>query len=349
MRVKNDPWVAGNVVTTAGPVPLVATRLGPMDLMGSIKVRLGIQRMHYIITPGLYGVGAPTPDSPVFVSANYKLSFDHLRRELSGIDCWIMVIDTKGVNVWCAAGKGTFGTDEIVNRIEATQLAQIVNHRTIIVPQLGAPGVSAHRTKQRSSFRVVYGPVLARDIPQFMASGMNVTPAMRRVEFRMGDRLVLVPLELIQWGWLALLIAVALYFMTGFGPAGYSLPGYNGVRQAILLLAAFAGAGIFVPLLLPWLPGRAFSVKGTVLGLLIAAATILPGLAAAPPGLTGLLEASAWILLMPSAGAFMAMNFTGSTTFTSLSGVKKEMKCALPLQITGAVLGLGLWLLARFF
>ena len=92
--------------------------------------------------PGLYALGAPAPDSPVFVSANYTLSFDALRSALRGIDGYLLVLDTKGINVWCAAGKGTFGTDELVARIEATRLAEVVRHRRLILPQLGAPGVA---------------------------------------------------------------------------------------------------------------------------------------------------------------------------------------------------------------
>ena len=70
--------------------------------------------MRYKVDPGLYAVGRPTVESPVLVSANYKLSFDRLRSQLTGLDAWMLVLDTHGVNVWCSAGKGTFGTDEIV-------------------------------------------------------------------------------------------------------------------------------------------------------------------------------------------------------------------------------------------
>jgi CO dehydrogenase/acetyl-CoA synthase gamma subunit (corrinoid Fe-S protein) len=69
------------------------------------------------------------------------------------------VLDTQGINVWCAAGKGTFGTDELVHRIEATQLHDVVRHRVLILPQLGAPGVAAHDVKKRSGFTIEYGPV----------------------------------------------------------------------------------------------------------------------------------------------------------------------------------------------
>ncbi|MDD4136597.1 MAG: carbon monoxide dehydrogenase, partial [Methanoregula sp.] len=94
------------------------------------------------VTPGLYRLGNPAEDTPVFASANYTLSFDALRSALAGIDAWILVLDTKGINVWCAAGKGTFGTAELVRSIGCSGLAGVVRHRKIIVPQLGAPGVS---------------------------------------------------------------------------------------------------------------------------------------------------------------------------------------------------------------
>jgi hypothetical protein len=146
---------------------------------------------------GLYAVGKPDHTSPVLVSANYKLTFDALRKELSGLDCWILILDTKGINVWCAAGKGTFGTDELVGRISKTGLSEIVSHRKLVLPQLGAPGVSAYEVTKQTGFSVVYGPVRAKDIKAFLDSGFKATEEMRTVKFTMWDRLVLTPVELV--------------------------------------------------------------------------------------------------------------------------------------------------------
>lgn len=99
--------------------------------------RFGWRRSHHRVKPGLYKLGDPIQESLVFVSANYTLSFDVLRSSLKGIDCYILVLDTKGINVWCAAGKGTFDTLELVHRIEMTKLFEVVKHHTIILPQLG--------------------------------------------------------------------------------------------------------------------------------------------------------------------------------------------------------------------
>jgi hypothetical protein len=130
--------------TPIGKIPIVPHALNFDDRLGAWKVRWAIGRMSYTVEPGLYAVGNPDAGSPVLVSANYKLSFDSLRKELHDISAWILVLDTNGINVWCAAGKGTFGTGELINKIQETDLKKIVNHRQLIVPQLGAPGVAAH-------------------------------------------------------------------------------------------------------------------------------------------------------------------------------------------------------------
>ena len=136
-------------------------------------------RNRYAVAPGLYATGRPGPHSAVLVTANYKFSFDHLRRALHGIDAWVLVLDTGGVNVWCAAGKGTFGTGELVRRIEAVGLERVVQHRHVIVPQLGAPGVAAHEVQRATRFRVHFGPVRASDIPAYLDAGLEATPEMR--------------------------------------------------------------------------------------------------------------------------------------------------------------------------
>ena len=298
---------------------------------------------------GLYAVGTPGPDSPVLVSANYKLSFDQLRSNLGRLDAWILVLDTRGVNVWCAAGKGTFGTDELVGRIETAKLAEVVTHRTLVVPQLGAPGVAAHEVKKRSGFGVKYGPVRAEDLPAFLAAGMTATPSMRRVRFPLRDRLVLVPVEvLLSMKWACWTIAV-FFILAGLGADGYSISRtlYAGASSAALFLGTYLGSIVLTAALLPWLPGRAFALKGTWIGLVFVLGLI--GFWGRAPGLLGgWFGLAGWCLLIPAMASFMAMNFTGATTFTSVSGVRRETHVAIPLQIAASACGMILWLVGRF-
>ncbi len=343
------PYVVGTVSTAVGEVPRVATELRFTDKLGSWKARWAMGRMHYAVEPGLYAVGTPAPVSPVLVSANYKMSFDRLRSQLGGRDAWIMVLDTRGINVWCAAGKGTFGTDEVVGRLDAVRLGEVVEHRTLILPQLGATGVSAHEVKRRSGFRVVYGPVRAEDLPAFLDAGMQATAEMRRVRFPLRDRVALVPVELVGSARRALFLGACLLLLSGLGPGGYSSARAMAVgsRSVLLLLSAWLAGMVLTAALLPWLPGRSFSAKGAWVGL--ALFLCAASYEWAYGGLFGNWPtAAAWFLIMPAVASFMAMNFTGASTYTSLSGVLRETRVAVPIQIACGVVGAALWLVGRF-
>ncbi len=163
-----------------GDVPKISSALVWADRWGGIKARWGVGRMHYTVDPGLYALGDPDDQSPVLVTANYKMSFDRLREALPGRNAWILVLNTQGINVWCAAGKGTFGTDELVQRIELSGLIRVVSHREVILPQLAGPGVAAYTVRKRSGFKAIYGPIRAADLPAFLDAGLKATPGMRR-------------------------------------------------------------------------------------------------------------------------------------------------------------------------
>ena len=343
------PWTDGVVRTPVGAVPRARSARTVRDRLGSVKARLGLGRMNYRVAPGLYAVGEPGPQSPVLVSANYKMSFDSLRGALSGRDAWILVLDTHGINVWCAAGKGTFGTDEIVRRVHGSGLEGIVSHRKLVVPQLGAPGVSAHQVRGRCGFRVVYGPVRSEDLPAFLDAGMKAPPEMRRVRFGWRERAVLIPTELVMGAKYVLPVAAAFLLLGGLGAGGYSLAGVRttGLAGGALVLGTFLCGAILGPALLPWLPGRAFAVKGAALGLVLVGALAVRAWPAAGPSASWL-QAAAWGLMLPALTSFVVMNFTGASTYTSLSGVMREMRFAVPAQIAAAVIGLALWLADLF-
>jgi len=326
-----------------GPVPKVSTRLSKDDRLGMWKVRWGINRMGYTVAPGLYALGQPDEGSEVLVTANYKMTFDLLRRCLTSLNVWILVLDTRGVNVWCAAGKGTFGTDELVRCVEGTGVGAVVNHRRLIVPQLGAPGIAAHEVRERTGFSVLYGPVEMKDIPAYLEKGRHATPAMRRKDFPVTERAALVPMELVPASkWVAISTA-AIALMAGIMGRGSFLSDalLHGSRAFLFInLGTFAGA-VVTPILLPWVPGRAFALKGAIIG--FATALILFG-----GGFLSGLDGLAWLLLITAASSFLAMNFTGSSTFTSLSGVKREMKIAVPAQAALSLAAIALWVCALF-
>ncbi len=336
--MKNS-FITGNISVNENEVPVVSTKLNAKDIMGALMVRWGINRERYRINPGVYAVGTPGRESDVFVSANYKLSFDSLRKNLSGKDGWILVLDTKGVNVWCAAGKGTFSTKELVNRINLVNLETIVSHKRLILPQLSATGVAGYKVKEETGFNVHFGPVRAADIKKFITDGYRADKEMRKVNFGLIDRIKLIPNDFI-YGKYYLLGAMALLFLlSGISSHGISYRDFQGGGGPAILkvfLGYFAGI-VVTPILLPYLPARYFSFKGFYSGSIIFLILVLTGSAG-----DNVFEIISWFLIITTISSFLAMNFTGSSTYTSLSGVKKEMKISIPIQIGFALTGIGL-------
>lgn len=345
----DQPFVKGMLPGKRGDIPCVTSQLRSADRWGSLKARLGVGRMDYAVDPGLYALGRPDEHDPVLVSANYKMSFDFLRASLPGRNAWILVLDTKGINVWCAAGKGTFGTSELVNRIQASGLSDIVAHRTLILPQLGAPGVAAHTVKQVSGFTVHYGPIRASDLGAYLDAGLKATPEMRRMGFPFKDRAVLIPIELSEALKAAIIVVPVMFIVSGFlGAGGFTANLFSEGLFTILALGLSIVAGaVLMPLMLPYLPGRAFSTKGFAIGA-ITALLLIAGWGCDLSSWRGVLQAGAWLLMPSAIAAYLAMNFTGASTYTSLSGVKHEMRWAVPFEIGMAASGLVLWIVSGF-
>jgi hypothetical protein len=331
--------------TAAGPVPRIGTKLSAADHAMSILARFGIGRDSYGIAPGIYCTGTPSADSPVLVTANYKLTFDALRKELSSLSSWILVLDTRGINVWCAAGKSLFSTEEVIKRVKASSLDKIVSHRELILPQLSATGVSAIDVKKRSGFKVVWGPVRANDIKSFLNAGKKADESMRRVTFTVLERLVLIPVELSFLVKPTVFILVGFFLLSGIGTEIFSVKDAwsRGIMAALAYAAGIFAGAVFVPAVLPWLPGKAFSVKGAITGIIAAFFVVMT-----LKNVANMWELTALFLCTTAVSSYLGMNFTGSTPYTSPSGVEKEMRKAIPVQAIAGLASILLWIGAAF-
>ena len=324
-------------------MPQVARVPDLRDRLGHMFARIGFTRNNYRVTPGLYAVGNPDKSSPVLVTANYKLSFDALRFALRGMDGWLLVADTRGINVWCAAGKGTFSTEEVLTVIRESRLDLIAPGATLILPQLSATGVCGREVSRSSGFPVRFGPVRVGDIPAFVASGGRADERMRSVTFTLAERAALIPVEL-YLKFLPLLLLVPLAFMlSGIGPHfSFQAAWSRGRLFWAATVLGLVGGSVLMPLLLPWLPGRSFWLKGVwpAAGL---SALLATQLAASPWQ-----EVLALVLWLFAVASYQAMSFTGSTPFTSPSGVEHEMRRGIPFQACAALAAIILWLTVPF-
>lgn len=281
----------------------------------------------------------------MFVTANYKLSFDALRGELTGIDAWLLVADTRGINVWCAAGKKTFSAEEIALQVQRAKLEEIVSHRELILPQFGATGVASQNLNRLCGFKGIYGPLRAEDIPGFLKTDKKADERMRSVTFSASERLVLVPVEVaLVWKPFVIVIA-ALFVLSGFGPDIFSVSAAleRGTNTAWATLLAILSGALITPALLPWIPGRQFWLKGVLTGGVSGLAVLLTLMES-----SGHIEQVSLWLWIVAASSYMAMNFTGATPYTSLSGVEQEMRKGLPVQIISSMIALFLWIAAPF-
>ena len=155
---------------------------------------------------------------------------------------------------------------------------------------------------------------------------------MRRVRFNIKDRFVLTAIELTN-PFKYLVVATAVFWVfTLLGLPLLSWKAWYPYLGAILI------GGFIVPVLLPWIPGRPFAWKGWLLGVAWAVfVNFKQGLL--PLAAESWEQAVARLLILPAISAFLAMGFTGSSTYTSLSGVLKEMRYAVPAILGSACAG----------
>jgi hypothetical protein len=188
----------------------------------------------------------------------------------------------------------------------------------LILPQLGAPGIAAHEVRKRSGFKVEYGPVRAADLPQYLKTHQAM-PEMRLVRFTLLDRLTVAVVDVVNALLPMLVATMVLYFLGGAW------------ASAAVVVTVLTGLLLF-PALLPWLPGSDFTSKGFSLGLLAALPFAIAMLSRQPEAAWWLRVGNAlfYLLAMPPLVAFLALLFTGSTTFTSRSGVKNEIFTYIP-------------------
>ena len=294
-------------------------------------------RSPHHVEPGLYCIGRPGPDSPALVTANYTLSFDILRRDLGGRDCWILVLETDGMNVACGARTGSFGTDELIVRVQKTRLQQVLRHRALILPRLGAQAVNRQEVRSHTGFDILSGPVRSEDVSSYIARGNIATPEMCTVRFSFRDRLSLSLAEIVRSLLLFPVFAFGALIAAGLGPDGVSLGrAWLGVWPLFALgLGSICAGSLIVPAALPFIPFRAFWVKGWLTGAVVTAA-LLHG-AGLARGMDLLLIGACW-LFFPAASAALGLRFSGAAPADFAADARREIRRAWPFFAAAALL-----------
>ncbi|MFX1278773.1 MAG: HgcAB-like fusion protein [Promethearchaeota archaeon] len=139
--------------------------------------------------PNLIKVGNPNKQSPVFLTCNFNITVKRVIKALKGIDCYLLISPSKGINVWCGACGDDFNTDSVISIIKTSGINELVNHRNLIVPQLSAPGIDPLIIKKELGWEVIFGPVYAKDIKSYIKHDFKKTEQMREVKFTISKRI----------------------------------------------------------------------------------------------------------------------------------------------------------------
>lgn len=138
---------------------------------------------------GLVRIGSPDKNSPVFLTCNFHLTVERVKRALKGMDAYLLVANSRGINVWCAATGGLFTSHDVVSVLKTSGIEDLVAHRNVILPQFAAAGIEATVVRKKTGWNIIWGPVYASDIPLFLKNGLEKTPQMREVRFPMSQRI----------------------------------------------------------------------------------------------------------------------------------------------------------------
>jgi hypothetical protein len=293
------------------PAPEVATvatgwTLG--DRLANVASTLTLFSTFFRFAPGLYRLGEPGPDSPLLVTANFTLTFNLVRRALHGRDAYLLVIDTRGINVWCAAGGKKFSTREVALSHRAFRLAEVPHRLPFLLPQLAATGVSKYQLRDDFGLEAAFGPVYIRDFPAYADAGYRKAEAMRVVDWGLAKRLeVTWSFALMNAAAVALPLAV---FHTLYSP---------------LAVAAVAAISLGVGALFPWLPTRLYAIKGLAAAALVA----IPVIIYKWLGGAGAFGLAQWGIFLAFAGILLGLEFSGNTSVSSPSQVRQEFKPGL--------------------
>jgi NAD-dependent dihydropyrimidine dehydrogenase PreA subunit len=193
---------------------------------------------------GLIRIGNPGPESPVLLTCNFDLTVRRVKRALRGLDCYLLVASSHGINVWCAAAGGHLTANDVVSVIKTSGISELVEHRRLVLPQLAATGVERKPIEERTGWRTVFGPVRAEDIPAYLANHFKKTPEMRKVRFELSERLDMA----VMWAFpisIAPLIPLLIWWPWLVPP----------------FLAAVWGIALFTFVAFPWLPGHPTGVE----------------------------------------------------------------------------------------
>lgn len=170
----DDPSLAG--VAAAQAIAkytgfVVLDRFSPAEIYPLLALRENIYtdpQTPIQVQPGLYEIGDPTPDSPLYVTTNFSITYFAVANEVSGsgVPGWLLVADAEGMSVLTAWAAGKFDADRIAKSVKQSGVADKLNHKKLVIP--GHVSVLLGEIEEElPEWKILVGPRDAVDIPAY--------------------------------------------------------------------------------------------------------------------------------------------------------------------------------------
>ncbi len=119
----------------------------------------------------VYAVGEPKPESMVFVTTNFSLTYFIVSGEIenAGISAWLVVPDCEGMSVLTAWAAGKFSGAKVGKFVKDIKLDEHVKTRELVIPGYASP-ISGELEETLPGWKITVGPQEAADIGPFVAN-----------------------------------------------------------------------------------------------------------------------------------------------------------------------------------
>lgn len=302
---KAASWDLESVRNTIVPLPIYFTL---MDYARAFISWVFLFMRTFAIKPGLYHIGELDENAPLFVTANCYLTVFLLARRLRNKKIRLLIIDTKGINVWCSAGKGQFSANEIIEKAAKWGLLAGKGRIKMVLPKFSLSGVNLDELRKNGIVPII-GPLYAKDVPAFLEKEKLRNQTDDVVQFGLKSRAFTALPTAIQFFY---------YFLGAYVISmGYVIPG---------MIWIATGLAFIYPLLFPWLPGKLFAVKGLFLALLVSILNFLIHYGSVK-------EQLPLTIFIFATSVFIALSYTGNSAVSNYTSVRKETARFLPVVV----------------
>ena len=305
-------------------------KLVPLDYIKALTSWVHAFRRTYVIEPGLYYTGDKyDPDAPLIATSNYHLTVFLVLRHLQGTNTRLLVVDTDGINVWCAAGKGQFGNTTIkaqLNRYD-TEVMWGETKPTLILPKFGLAGVNLSEL-QKSGVKPVIGPLYAKDLPKYLFESPYRDRSKDMVVFGLKSRIFTWLPGFMQTLFYAMILILLLMVITG-----------GAIAWGVVVLMGLIAT--LYPFFFPWIPGKRFAVKGLWLSGFISVGLLAMFVLNLITEVS-LLQAVPFAL---ASGLFFGLSYTGNSAVSNYSRVRVETARFLPITVVLYIISLAAMLM----